>query len=90
MKKYKETLRRAARTFFQAAAGCVAAHLAAAAAGFADGTRTLRSVIFTLAASAAAAGIAAVMNLPRDPGEAGENFPDKTENDEQEDDSYNG
>ncbi len=60
----KETLRRALRTFVQAALGCIAADLAAAAAGIARGEGA-REIVVVLAASAVAAGIAAVMNLPK-------------------------
>ena len=69
----KETLRRAVRTFFQAAAGYVAAHLAVGAAGFAKGDETLRGAVIMLAASAVACGLAAVMNLPQSAGKDGVN-----------------
>ena len=69
----KETLRRAVRTFFQAAAGYIAANLALAASGIANGSETLKSAVVTFAAAAFASGLAAVMNLPakgsRAPGE---------------------
>ena len=60
----KETLRRAVRTFLQAAAGYVAAHAVVAAGGIAEGRESLRSVFITLFAASVACGIAAVMNLP--------------------------
>ena len=57
----RETLRRALRTFFQAALGYAAANLAANAAGIVKGGDVLAAFI----ASAVAAGLAAVMNLPK-------------------------
>ncbi|MBQ7670259.1 MAG: hypothetical protein IJS45_06015 [Clostridia bacterium] len=57
----KETFRRAVRTFFQAAIGYFAAN--AALVNFDDGT-AFKRVLIGLVASAAACGIAAVMNLP--------------------------
>ena len=60
----RETLRRALRTFFQAALGYACANLAASAAGMAkDG-----DVLVAFIASALAAGLAAVMNLPKSGG----------------------
>ena len=61
----KETVRRAVRTFFQAAAGYIAANLAVAASGIASGSETVKSAVITFAAASVACGIAAVMNLPR-------------------------
>ena len=61
----KETVRRALRTFFQAAAGYVAANLAASAAGIVKGGHAAGDVLVTFVASAVACGIAAVMNLPK-------------------------
>ena len=58
---FKETFRRAARTFLQAAIGYFAAN--AALVHFDDGT-ALKRVLIGLVTSAAACGIAAVMNLP--------------------------
>ena len=60
----KETVRRAARTFFQAALGYACANLAASAVGIVKGGDVLVAFI----ASAVASGIAAVMNLPKDGG----------------------
>ncbi len=57
----KETVRRAARTFFQAALGYACANLAASAVGIVKGGDVLVAFI----ASALASGIAAVMNLPK-------------------------
>ena len=59
---FKETFRRAARTFLQAAIGYFAAN--AALVSFDDGTAVKR-VLIGLVTSAAACGIAAVMNLPQ-------------------------
>ena len=63
MKITKETLRRARRTFLQAAIGYVAANVA-----FVDFTATdevLSSALIGLAVSAIAAGIAAIMNAEK-------------------------
>ncbi len=76
----KETVRRALRTFFQAAAGYAAANLAASAAGIAKGGRAGGELFITFIASAVACGIAAVMNLPKK-GSSGKN---ETENNETE------
>jgi len=61
----KETLRRALRTFVQAAVGYVVAHAAITAGGVADGSESLKSAIITLVAASVACGLAAVMNLPK-------------------------
>ena len=61
MKFTKETFYRALRTFFQAALGFIAA--SGAAVFSEDGSSGARSAVIALAGSAAAAGIAAVMNL---------------------------
>ncbi len=61
----KETVRRAVRTFFQAAAGYLAANIAVTFSGVADGRDTLKSALVIVAASAVACGLAAVMNLPK-------------------------
>ncbi len=60
-KRMKEWLRRAIRTFIQAAAGYIVANLSAALAGMqTDGVKT---VLIGLIGSALAAGMAALMNL---------------------------
>ncbi len=61
----KETARRAIRTFFQSAAGYAVAHIAVTATGIAEGQTSLKVALVALITSALAAGIAAVMNLPR-------------------------
>ena len=61
----KETLRRALRTFLQAAAGYVAAHAALAASGVAKGDETRRGALLMMLTASVACGIAAVMNLPQ-------------------------
>ena len=69
----RECTRRAMRTFFQSAAGYVAANLAAYMGGmeFTDAT-AMRSAILGVCASGIAAGIAAAMNLEcRDGGDKG-------------------
>ena len=60
----KEMLRRAARTFLQAAIGYVTANVAVTASGIANGRESLRNTLITLGTAAIACGIAAVMNLP--------------------------
>lgn len=62
----KETIRRALRTFFQAAAGYVAAHVTVTASGLASGHKTIKGALIALFTAAFACGIAAVMNLPAD------------------------
>ena len=57
----RETVRRALRTFVQAAIGWAAANFAASAIGIIKGGDVLVAFI----ASAVASGIAAVMNLPK-------------------------
>ena len=61
MKFTKETWRRALRTFLQAAVSYVAVNLCVV--DFASESDVLTSALVGLAASAVAAGIAAVMNL---------------------------
>lgn len=61
----KETLKRAARTFLQAAAGYIAANLVISVTGAGSDGNALKNALVTLVAAALAAGLAAVMNLPR-------------------------
>lgn len=61
--KYMETLRRALRTFLQAAVGYVVTNVAIITAGYQEGTLT-KAIIVGFVGSAVAAGLAAVMNLP--------------------------
>lgn len=56
----KETAKRAARTFIQAAVGYVAVNIALV--DFSGGSDVVKSALCGLAASSIAAGIAAVMN----------------------------
>ena len=60
----KETVLRAVRTFFQAFTGFVIVNLSAGLSGVNDGEMLLDSVT-ALVASAIAAGLAAVMNMPK-------------------------
>lgn len=63
MKFTKETLRRAARTFLQAAVAYIVANVFVL--DFTSGREVLQRAIVGLVVSAIAAGIAAVMNLER-------------------------
>lgn len=60
----KEMLKRAGRTFIQAIVGFTAANLAAYFTGITD-SEMLYNAIIAFAASALAAGLAAVMNMPK-------------------------
>lgn len=62
MNKWKETIKRAARTFVQAAAGYLAANLALIE--WTD-TSTVKKAVVALITAAVACGIAALMNLPK-------------------------
>ena len=64
----KQTAKRAARTFIQAAIGSIVAN--AAVLDFSEGKEILKGAICTLLVSAIAAGIAAVMNLEKPETEA--------------------
>lgn len=63
MKFTKETLRRAWRTFIQTAAAYVAANLCVI--DFSASKDMVQSAVFGLVISAAAAGLAAIMNLEK-------------------------
>lgn len=63
MKFTKETLRRAGRTFLQTAVAYLAANLCVV--DFTASKDVLYSTLFGLAVSAAAAGLAAIMNLEK-------------------------
>lgn len=63
-KELKETIKRAVRTFVQAAVGYLAANIVMYVTGVSEGTGTLKSAVVTLAGAAVACGLAAVMNLP--------------------------
>ena len=60
--KWKETIKRAARTFVQAAVGYVAANLMLIE--WADES-TVKKGVITLITAAVACGLAALMNLPK-------------------------
>ena len=60
----KETIRRALRTFVQAAAGYVAAHAAVTMTGAGERSESLRGALLMLITAAVACGISAAMNLP--------------------------
>lgn len=60
----KDCLVRAGRTFVQAAAGYIVANSAAYLMGASDGNM-LKSAIVGLGVSAIAAGLAAIMNMPK-------------------------
>lgn len=61
----KEMLKRALRTFVQAALGYLCANLAVSVSGVSSGNESLRSVLITLFTAAVACGLSAVMNLPK-------------------------
>ncbi|MBR0303506.1 MAG: hypothetical protein IJQ80_06620 [Clostridia bacterium] len=65
----KEMIRRAGRTFIQAAAGYVAAHAAVTMTGVAGSSESLRGALLMLITAAVACGISAVMNLPGEDGD---------------------
>ena len=60
----KETLKRAAITFLQAAAGYFAANIALYMGSDFSDLNVLKTVLMGVGVSAIAAGLAAVMNLP--------------------------
>ncbi len=60
----KEMLKRAGRTFLQAFIGFVAVNLTASFTGITD-SEMLGETVVAFIASAVAAGIAAVMNMPK-------------------------
>ena len=66
MTGFKQTAYRAARTFFQAAAGYLAAN--AALISWDDAT-ALKKTVAGILAAAIACGIAALMNLPKNEGD---------------------
>ena len=61
----KETLKRAARTFLQAAVGYFAANIALYVGSDVSDLNVLKTVLMGVGVSAVAAGLAAVMNLPK-------------------------
>ena len=62
MKSYKETIRRALRTFLQAALGYIVTNVTLVTMGYE--AAEVRSALVGLFTAAIAAGLAAVMNLP--------------------------
>ena len=66
MNKYKEMIRRSLRTFIQAAVGYIATHLVFIASANTPDYDYIKNAVIGIGVSAAAAGIAAVMNRPKD------------------------
>lgn len=60
----KETIKRAARTFVQAAAGYIVANAALYIGSDFSDMHVVKTVLVGIGVSAVAAGLAAVMNLP--------------------------
>ena len=65
MKKWGECIKRALRTFAEAAAAYLAAHLVYAVSTGGEDIHVLRTALMGLAVSSVAAGIAAVLNMPK-------------------------
>lgn len=63
--KMKEMLKRALRTFLQAALGYVAANIVYIVSSSPDNFDYMKNTVMGLVISAAAAGLSAVMNIPR-------------------------
>lgn len=61
----KETIIRTVRTFFEAALGYIAANLAVAIADGGEDLNILKTALVGILVSSIAAGIAAVLNLPK-------------------------
>ena len=61
----KEMFRRAGRTFLQAAVGYIAANLVCVISTNTDNYDYLKNALIGLGVSAIAAGLAAMMNLPK-------------------------
>lgn len=61
----KEMIKRALRTFFQAAAGYMAVNITAALGDIGGDLSVIKQAFLCLCVSAVAAGLAAVMNMPR-------------------------
>lgn len=69
MKKFtKETLRRAARTFIQAAVSYIAVNLVIV--NFGESKEVIKSAVIGLAVSVLSAGVAVVMNLQKEENES--------------------
>lgn len=63
MKFTKKTLKRAYRTFIQAAVACIVVGIKVV--DFSSDKETIKAALITLAVSAISAGLAAVMNLEK-------------------------
>ncbi|MGN1083133.1 MAG: hypothetical protein ACI4SJ_06250 [Candidatus Avispirillum sp.] len=71
MKKWGECIKRALRTFAEAAAAYLAAHLVYAVSTGGEDIHVLRTALMGLAVSSVAAGLAAVLNMPKKAESAG-------------------
>ena len=71
MKKWGECIKRALRTFAEAAAAYLAAHLVYAVSTGGEDIHVLRTALMGLAVSSVVAGLAAVLNLPQKAERAG-------------------
>lgn len=69
MKTYRETLRRAGRTFLQAALGYIITNVTLVTMGY-ENAEEVKAALVGLFTAALAAGLAAVMNLPQKAKEA--------------------
>ena len=65
MKKWGECIKRALRTFAEAVAAYLAAHLVYAVSTGGEDIHVLRTALMGLAVSSVAAGLAAVLNMPK-------------------------
>lgn len=65
MKKWSECIKRALRTFAEAAAAYLAAHIVLAVSTGGEDLSVMRTALMGLAVSSVAAGLAAVLNMPK-------------------------
>lgn len=65
MKKWSECIKRALRTFIEAAAAYLAAHIVLAVSTGGEDLSVMRTALMGLAVSSVAAGLAAVLNMPK-------------------------
>lgn len=70
MKKWSECIKRALRTFIEAAAAYLAAHIVLAVSTGGEDLSVMRTALMGLAVSSVAAGLAAVLNMPKKAAEA--------------------
>ena len=70
MKKWSECIKRALRTFIEAAAAYLAAHIVRAVSTGGEDLSVMRTALMGLAVSSVAAGLAAVLNMPKKAAEA--------------------